>query len=199
MDLLAQLAKHAALTDCNGSSPSSAVLTWSEEQLKNLAVLFVRCSSYPNVEVAVPGMLAMAALGQRDFALREATAGAGGLLSPVLNALLTNALLRRLQEPSAYASETAQQNKQMRLLEGSMQAMDSAFNAVIDLHTSDEKVFLANYAKLQCAAKLQERGEFFAQQLHSAAVAKLDQNDLEKFSETLENLESFIKYKTGFV
>jgi hypothetical protein len=79
-----------------------------------------------------------------------------------------------------------------------MQLMDSCFNAIIDLHTSDDTAFLSNYVKLQCAGKLQERGEFFSNKLGSTAAAKLDRSDLEKFSETLENLESFIQYKAGF-
>ena len=87
----------------------------------------------------------MAVLGQRDFAIRENSNNQSGLLNPVLNALLTNALLRRLSESNAYSCDTIQQNKQLRLLEGSMQLMDSCMNAIIDLHTSDDILFITNY------------------------------------------------------
>lgn len=142
----------------------------------------------------------MAVLGQRDFAIRENSNNQSGLLNPVLNALLTNALLRRLSESNAYSCDTMQQNKQLRLLEGSMQLMDSCMNAIIDLHTSDDLLFLTNYRKLNCNIKLQQSGEVFTNKLGSTtASACMDQSDLEKFSETLENLESFIQYKSGFI
>jgi len=181
-----------------GEADSDAAVVLTEEQLKELSVLLVKGSGFPNVEVAVSSVVAMSALGQRDFAIREATAGQCGLLNTVLNALLTNALLRRLQDPNAYSCDTAQHDKQLRLLEGRMQLMDSCFNAIVDLHTSDDVALLSNYVKLQGAAKLQERASFFASMLGSPAAHKLDRNDLEKFSETLENVESFIQYKAGF-
>jgi hypothetical protein len=195
IDYLALLGKHCTT---HATQPGDAAVLLTEEQLKNLAVVLVKGSGFPNVEVAVCSALAMGALGQRDFAIREGSGNQAGLLSPVLNALLTNALLRRLEDPSAYSCETAQQDKQLRLLEGSMQLMDSCFNAIIDLHTSDDPAQFSNYLKLQCAAKLQQRGEHFTSHLGSAAASKLDSCDLEKFSETLENLESFIQYKAGF-
>lgn len=213
IELLGQCTKLAAVTNHRAfSNPASSavpiVLTWTDDQMKNLALLLIKGGSFPNVEISVPSVLAMDALGQRDFALRDACgvaagsgaagAGAVGLVSPVLNGLLTNALLRRLQDPNAYACDTTQQDKQLRLLEGGMQLMDSCFNALIDLHTSDEPTFLANYAKLQCDNRLQERGSFFANQLN-AAQSKLDSNDLEKFSETLANMENFIQYKADFL
>jgi hypothetical protein len=195
IDFLTLAAKHSTV---HAAAPGDAAVVLTEEQAKSLAVLLVKGSGYPNVEIAVPSALGMSALGQRDFAIREASGNQAGLLSPVLNALLTNALLRRLQDANAYSCDTAQQDKQLRLLEGGMQLMDSCFNAIIDLHTSDDPAFLSNYVKLQCAGKLRERGEFFSNKLGSTAAAKLDRSDLEKFSETLENLESFIQYKAGF-
>jgi hypothetical protein len=201
LDLLGMFSKHATCAGTPAAGYSGAPgLPVTEEAVKALALLLVQCSSFPNVEIVVPAVLAMSSMGQRDSSLRiEAPAtGCGCLLPTVLNALLTNALLRRLQDPNAYACETTQQDKQARLLEGCMQVMDSSFNAIIDLHTSDEPAFLATYAKLQCTTKLSERGNLFAQQLH-AGSGKLDSSDLEKFSETWENLQNFIQYKLTFV
>lgn len=195
LEFLALVSKRCTLTTVPANDAAVVV---TEDQLKELSVLLVKGSGYPNVEVAVSAVVAMSALGQRDFAIREGSAGQSGLLNAVLNALLTNALLRRLQEPNAYSCDTAQHDKQLRLLEGRMQLMDACFNAIVDLHTSDDVTLLSNYVKLQGAAKLQERSGFFANLLGSTAATKLDQNDLEKFSETLENVESFIQYKAGF-
>ena len=213
LELLTQCVKLAAVQGHRAfTNPSTTavpmILSWSDDQLKSLCLVLVKGGAFPNIEIAVPAVLAMGALGQRDFQLRDACGAAGvvgvgsgplGLLSPVLNGLLTNAILRRLQDPNAYASDTRQQDKQLRLLEGGMQLMDSCFNSLIDLHTSDDPTFLANYSKLQCASRLSERGGVFAQKLSASAEAKLDKNDLEKFSETLENVKAFVAYKANFV
>jgi len=190
--------------EASSSSSSSSVLG-------RLALVLMKCGRCCNAEVSVQAALAISALGQRDSLLRNntatgtgTTAGEGatvttaGLLTPQVNALLTNALLRRLDEPAAYhsfsvlksgldpssnssSSSTHQQqqagskarteDKYQRLVVGSLHLMDAALNAIMDLHTSDEPQYLQNYWKLQCSPKLQRSGESFAQKLNDAMAS----------------------------
>jgi hypothetical protein len=153
----------------------------SEEDLKALAILLVRCTALPHLEVCSTAALCIAALGQGDNSCRDVSPGIG-LYPPSLNVLLTNALLRRLEQPNAFSLESSvmdhdhdqkksQQEiatrgynsitRQMNVSVASVRLMDVFLNAVIDLHTSDDPLLLHNYSKLRVHDKLSACGSVF--------------------------------------
>jgi len=205
----------------------------SEEDLKTLAILLVRCTALPHLEVCSTAALCIAALGQGDNSCRDISPGIG-LYPPSLNALLTNALLRRLEQPNAFSLESSvmdhdhdqkkksQQEiatrgynsitRQMNVSVASVRLMDVFLNAVIDLHTSDDPLLLHNYSKLRVHDKLSACGFVFHNKVQlmissssseeeaggGGVGAAMDETEVEKCSETLENVRTFLDYKNQF-
>ncbi|KAJ1425181.1 hypothetical protein B484DRAFT_92968, partial [Ochromonadaceae sp. CCMP2298] len=234
LECLALLARHATPSGAVGGGPAGAwvLVPVLEEQVRALALLVVRGASHCNVEVSLQAVLLAATMGQRDSVIRDIQpqgAQGEGLLSVQVNALLTNALLRRAQDPSAYSSATLRPQTQAqgvhaqgaatgvdikrgRLLEGSLRLLDALLNAIIDLHTSDSTAFLALYWKLSAPEKISQAATLLGERLSVVAEASnyasgaaggapwapFDSGDFEKFSETLENVQSFLEYKQSF-
>jgi len=210
----------------------------SEEDLKVLAILLVRCTALPHLEVCSTAALCIAALGQGDNSCRDISPGIG-LYPPSLNALLTNALLRRLEQPNAFSLESSvmdhdhdqkkkksQQEiatrgynsitRQMNVSVASVRLMDVFLNAVIDLHTSDDPLLLHNYSKLRVHDKLSACGFVFHNKVQLMITSSsseeeagggggggggggaMDEAEVEKCSETLENVRAFLDYKNQF-
>jgi hypothetical protein len=217
----------------SSSSSSSGMHCISEEDLKTLAILLVRCTALPHLEVCSTAALCIAALGQGDNSCRDISPGIG-LYPPSLNALLTNALLRRLEQPNAFSLESSVMNhdhdqkmkksqqeiatrgynsitRQMNVSVASVRLMDVFLNAVIDLHTSDDPLLLHNYSKLRVHDKLSACGFVFHNKVQlmtssfssseeeaGGVGAAMDETEVEKCSETLENVRAFLDYKNQF-
>lgn len=161
----------------------------SEDSLKQIALLLVQCLSVPVFEVAVAGISTVGVLGQRD-----SSSPILSLHSKSVNFFLTNALLRRLTEPNAFAvtshyltyldptdsssskrsssgkkgktvktTDKQQQASTVELKEltqkrnielSSLRITDACFNALIDLHSSDDPLYLDSFVRLNCLDKL---------------------------------------------
>lgn len=212
----------------SGGSSGSSMHRISKEDLKTLAILLVRCTALPHLEVCSTAAICIAALGQGDNSSRDVSPGVG-IYPPSVNALLTNALLRRLEQPNAFSLEStaveyhdqkSQQqqeivtttkgcnSRQMNVLVASVRLMDVYLNAVIDLHTSDDPLLLHNYSKLRVHDKLSACGAVFQDKVlqltssssssSSSAAAAIDDAEVDKCSETLENVRGLLDYKSQF-
>jgi len=207
LDVLQQYCKLAG-------SRTSTLYRISDTDLKAMAILLVRCTALPNIEICSSAALCISTLGQGDNSCRDSSPGQG-LYPPSLNALLTNSLLRRLEQPNAYSLESSavdqkslhevgRDSRQLNVLIASVRLMDVFLNAVIDLHTSDDPALLHNFSKLRVSDKLSACGGVFhdkVQQLTAlleAVAVVMDDAEMEKFTETLENVHGFIDYKSQF-
>jgi hypothetical protein len=104
--------------------------------------------------------------------------------------------------------------RQMNVSVASVRLMDVFLNAVIDLHTSDDPLLLHNYSKLRVHDKLSACGFVFhhkVQLMISSSSSEeevaggggggggaMDEAEVEKCSETLENVRAFLDYKNQF-
>jgi hypothetical protein len=182
------------------ASPAGACFLFvSEETLKGVALLLIRCSSFSFMELSLSAVLVMGILGQRGD--QTVALGQGPtqvtlkLTVPVsLNALLSNSLLRRCQEPNAYSADNSS-NGVENVARSTLIVMDGCFNSLIDLHCSDDLAYLENFSKLKCVDKLLALSNDFNTKLRDPACRRLDDEDREKFAETLENLGNFVAYK----
>lgn len=168
-----------------------SVLFLPEESLKQVALSLIHCISSPIFELAYPGIMAIATLAQRDnggLALGEEVDTSSKpimlLYSKAVNFLLTNAMLRRLEEPNAFAvtsrykiyspgkgrEKTSGKRKgqgkgvmqvlveldeEDNLELASLRIVDACLNALIDLHSSDDTEYLDNFRRMNCLQKLQ--------------------------------------------
>ena len=103
--------------------------------------------------------------------------------------------------------------RQMNVSVASVRLMDVFLNAVIDLHTSDDPLLLHNYSKLRVHDKLSACGFVFHNKVQlmisssssseeeaggGGVGAAMDEAEVEKCSETLENVRAFLDYKNQF-
>jgi hypothetical protein len=107
--------------------------------------------------------------------------------------------------------------RQMNVSVASVRLMDVFLNAVIDLHTSDDPLLLHNYSKLRVHDKLSACGSVFHNKVQlmtssssssseeeaagaggASVGAAMDEAEVEKCSETLENVRAFLDYKNQF-
>mmetsp|Transcript_21132 Transcript_21132/g.29328 ORF Transcript_21132/g.29328 Transcript_21132/m.29328 type:complete len:796 (-) Transcript_21132:111-2498(-) len=218
-----------------GLYPSTSVtMKWievkSEENLKQVALLLVQCISSPIFELAAAGVAAVGLLGQRDSQMATTdvpanTASASTvrmlLYSKSVNFLLTNALLRRLATPNAFAvtarnlmyngkplssNHNKKQNKSITANESyelsqkenielsTLRLIDVSFNAMVDLHASDDIQYLNNFMALHCVEKLKERFQDFGNRLSNCSVG-LNEDDVDTFEVTIQNIDNFLQYK----
>lgn len=163
----------------------------TEDNFKSMALSLVKASSLPISEIVVSSMSSIGCIGQRDISV---------LYHPSINVLVTNSILRRLVDSNGYSyydGIVADNNRNMNLYISSLRIIDNCFNAIIDLHSSDDLGYLENFKKLKCIEKLRNQHSYFFEMIQKK-LFPIDDNDLEKFQETLENIDSFIQYKQEF-
>ena len=133
------------------------------------------------------------------------------LYSKPVNFLLTNALLRRLAAPNAFAvcarnliyfgkqpqqsnnsssrnhrsssnqsksSESFELSQKENVELSGLRLVDACFNALVDLHASDEFAYLDNFQSLHCVDKLKERFHGFGHRYIDILLLLLFHNEL---------------------
>lgn len=118
-----------------------------------------------------------------------------------LHALLTNALVNRATNPSAFSvdSSSAQTNRTDNVHRSSMLVMDMCCNALIDLHSSDDADYLASFVKMNIGQKMLQVQQELAQRYGVYKVKLLAEEDKEKIEETLLNITNFLQYKHSHI
>lgn len=158
----------------------------ADEVAKVIVLAAIRALQNVLMEIAVPAVQYASHLGGGE-------SGKGGLTAP-LHFVLTNALLRRLEESYAVSTEHMHGSAEhSRLL-----LMDACFNALIDIHSSDDEAYLQHYRKLQCSDKLAKQYQEFRKHM-AGKRAQFSTEEWEQLEETAENVMAFVQYKSSFL
>jgi len=104
----------------------------SAEMLKKIATMACRGTSIPAFEVSLQIIDLIGALGEKD------------VLSPPINAILTNLLLRRIDKPSAFLLSSSSQD----IIDKSVDIVRGCLSSLVDLHSSDDAALAENLSKL---------------------------------------------------
>lgn len=158
--------------------------------IQPLSLLLCKGVTSPDSTIAIPCIEAMSALGSKDGEAEASLTLPHSIVSPRINAILTNALIRRIED--SVSTGTTE----------SLLIADSCFGAVIDLHSSDDSEFLKNFVKLNMVARLtatfQACKQGFAS-INRSSPGALDSDEKDKIKETLVNVKRFIQYKQSFL
>lgn len=188
---------------CNSPSTNFRI---QDEIVSKIALTLVRGTSFPQLEAAGPCVVAMPSMIQKD----------SGQMQGKINALLSNCLLKRMSDPNCYSgtidftkleakgtttvkkkNKTAAKNEQ-NLMQSTLLLSDSCINSFIDMHSSDSEEYLSYFTKLRALEILSEVSTRFKQRVQ-VAFASLEEIDESRFYETIENLDSFISYKSDYL
>jgi hypothetical protein len=167
----------------------------SSSDIRSLSLLLCRCIAFPNINISKSsvGCLSILASKENDESLSNQ------LFSHQLNALLSNAIVKRLE--GIISSNQ---------IDGSgLSLLGACLNCLIDLHSSDNLAILDNYEKLKISITMknalnlcydvltQKRTIQQQKQLHLE-----DQDDYDSYTESLqeilENVNNFLEYKEKF-
>jgi hypothetical protein len=130
--------------------------------------------------------------------------GACSIVSDRLNALLSNAVGRRLDAGIEKMTACCSRNAvNVSDLSEVLRVLDTAFMTIIELHTSDNPHYLHNFTRLQIGNRLVTSAPAVEKVLSTVeklsktnkAVQLIDKGFRRKLRETLENVSSFIEYK----
>ena len=116
--------------------------------MKSMVVVLLSGISTPLFDVSRPCIEAAGAVGAWDN------------LPVALVSVLSNALLRRIQDPTVIE---LQGSKQVSV--ASIMLVDAAFNAFMDLHATDDSSVLTVFTKLDCINILVSSHKKFAAQV----------------------------------
>lgn len=214
LELLGFICKLLALPNtvpAQGTGGTGPSITASLETYKAIAMVLLRCSSLTYTEIVLPCVAAVGYVGQRS---------ADRLVDKSVNAILSTAVLRLLENPKGYSvtsvgeetlmdatlgAHIGQAKKDANKIVAMLRIMDACFNSIIDLHASDELIYLDNFKKLldgACITKMTQQLKLFRKELSSNA-SLFNGGKMrvlhETFYETMDNTESFLQYKASFI
>jgi hypothetical protein len=180
--------------------------------VQRLALILCRCASSSEREVSGPCIGAMGTLGAKNDQL-EALRGAG-FLSPKINWLLSNSILRALEATRERERDSDSERDSALFLQ------EICLSSFIDLHSSDHTEVLQNFVKLKSIEKLTVSLSVFeaavrtlADQNRGKGKSKMQSSDsdanererereiseaLSDFEETVLNTRSFLEYKANY-
>jgi hypothetical protein len=188
----------------------------SAEEVQRLALILCRCATSSEREVSGPCIGAMGTLGAKNDQL-EALSGTG-FLSPKINWLLSNSILRALE--ATRESERERDSDSER--DSALFLQEICLSSFIDLHSSDHTEVLQNFVKLKSIEKLTASLSVFeaavrtvADQNRGKGKGKMQSSDsdanerererereiseaLSDFEETVLNTRSFLEYKANY-
>lgn len=183
---------------------ASVLFFLTEDELKTLAMSLIRALQCPIAEVSVhvasSTIAAFAVCCDNATVLSSTTPSItkqAHVFHPQVLTILSNALLQRLASPVAYFYVSAQADKAINSLKASALLMDACFNAIIDLHSSDNLEYFAAYERLKTSEKIQAAVTEFRQRVAGVAI-HFDTTEREKIEGTLQNTDAFIPYKVDF-
>ena len=169
---------------------TAAAAAGGESSLQPLALLLCKGATSPDCAIVIPCLESMAALGGKDSEAEAQLGAAGSIVTARINALLSNAALRKMEENVMLGTPEA------------LLVTNACFAAMIDMHSSDDASYLQNFAKLNAnarlAAGLQTCRQAFAA-LKKSSPAALTGEEREQIKETLVNVKRFVAYKQQFL
>lgn len=131
----------------------------------------------------------------------------GNILSIKLNALLTNAILRKLDMlNNMYVQSVSAVQAPVSVIAVILPLFSACQSCLIDLHSSDHVGILNNYIKLKVSEKMKlylkstKSLYSYFRQHHvsgsgSGSGSDIDESDIDLIQETMDNAKSFITYK----
>jgi hypothetical protein len=184
----------------------------SAEEVQRLALILCRCASSSEREVSGPCIGAMGTLGAKNDQL-EALRGTG-FLSPKINWLLSNSILRALDATRERDSDSDGDRDSALFLQ------EICLSSFIDLHSSDHAEVLQNFVKLKSIERLtaslsafeaavttvadQNRGKGNGKGKMQSGDSEASEREreileaLSDFEETVLNTRSFLEYKANY-
>jgi len=150
--------------------------------VKTLLALLLRGLALPVYSVASVCVLIIADIGSRSV--------------PV-NAVLTNALLKKIEAPLVFKERQAE-NGSVVNWDASVLMVARSVDAVIDIHSSDDEGLLSNFVKLNVASKLRDAISLLIKKMNSEDAQKLDTEEKTSMAEVIENATNFLEYKSQF-
>lgn len=163
---------------------------WNEtgnECMQNIVMMLCRGVSMPNFNIAFECIKLVSA-----FAMQE-------MIPTKLNAILSNAMMRRVENGSSFRLQTSQDGSQ-KLQDVSVIIKFGAIESIIDLHSSDDPQLFENFCKLKLFDKLQLICTPLAQELeryreNEAMESEEEREEYIHCEEISNNLMPFLQYK----
>ena len=152
----------------------------AEAATRSISTLLCRAIMMPNFEIASSGV--------------ELLSFMAGILPGPLNGLLTNTLLRRMANPATFKSVETD-DYQTVIQDTSMLMVATSMEAIIDLHSSDDPIYLANFVKLQALEKSRSACVELQRQLTTDAI--VSQEHRGNIQALLATANDFIEYKAA--
>lgn len=170
-----------------------------EDEVKDVVTLVLRWLQCPHLEIIVSVVTCVSYLATSSSSDGSSNEGssAGARLPVSYHSLLSNALINRAMQPSAFSLDASQGNlsRNDNVHRSSMLVMDVCVNALIDLHAGDDVDYLNAFAKMGLGGKLLSVQMELNQSWEVYRKKILSPEDEEKVQETLENLTNFLSYK----
>eukprot|EP00981_Chlorochromonas_danica_P002785 scaffold539_cov187-Ochromonas_danica.AAC.6 len=194
------------------------VLRWLQCPYLEIIVSVVTCVSYlATSSSSSSSTTTTTTTGSSNSSEGSVAGGGSGRLPVSYHSLLSNALINRAMQPSAFSFDTStsstsstssssQGSRNDNVHRSSILVMDVCVNALIDLHASDDMDYLTAFAKMGLGGKLLSIQMQLNQSYMNSTTGGssgssskkkkvLSLEDEEKVEETLQNLTNFLSYK----
>ena len=162
--------------------------------MQRLALVLCRCVTSTDSDISMPCIGSMGSLGAKNDQLEALGQNGVSFLSSKINWLLSNAILRTLDNINIKECR-ADQN---------IYLVEICLSAFVDLHSSDDPVLLQNFIKLKSIDKLGSAVVVFEAAVRDFSDATTRdsadnfQTAITDFQDTLLNTHSFIEYKANY-
>ena len=162
--------------------------------VQRLALVLCRCVTSTDSDISMPCIGSMGSLGAKNDQLEALGLTGVTFLSPKINWLFSNAILRTLDNITVKECR-AEQN---------IYLLEICLSAFVDLHSSDDPLLLQNFLKLKSVEKLGSAVRVFEAAVRdfSNATTRDNAEDFQTavtdFQDTLLNTHSFLEYKANY-
>jgi hypothetical protein len=117
--------------------------------------------------------------------------------SVAFNAVLTNALLRRIEAP-AIGKDCEDDHLKNYKQDASSLLMAICMDAVVDMHSSDDAAILQNFIKLDASKRLETAFLSIMGKMQEIEKESIEKQNEAQLLEICDNTKDFIEYKRQF-
>lgn len=191
-DILTTLISHSALTlPCK-----EGIWLMKEDQLRACVILLVQWLSTPQLEICLSVLATASSFSKDNWC-------GSGVFPPALFGVLTNALVNRLRQSTAFSTSSSRDgsggtsvtlNKSQNVQRASILLLDGVFNALIDLHSSDHLVYHEFYQRMNLSSVLDMQRNDLLQRIQTN-IFLLNESERDQLEDTMSNIEGLLDYK----